>query len=95
MNSSYQPMKVLVTGGAGFIGSALIKLWLRSDPNISIVNLDKLTYCGDLDRLKELQGNPRHRFVRADICDESAVKKAMDGCSIVVVIKCGINFSVL
>ena len=76
--------KVLVTGGAGFIGSALVKLWLRSDPKVTLVNLDKLTYCGDLSRLKELKGNPRHRFVRGDIRDAKTVKKAMDGCSAVV-----------
>ena len=77
-------MKALVTGGAGFIGSALVKLWLRMDPKVSIVNLDKLTYCGDVSRLKELKGNTRHRFMQADICDVRAVEKAMDGCSLVV-----------
>ncbi len=77
-------MKVLVTGGAGFIGSALVKLWLKADPKVTIVNLDKLTYCGDTDRLKELKGNPRHRFVQGDICDAKAVEKAMDGCTRVV-----------
>ena len=77
-------MKVLVTGGAGFIGSALVKLWLKSDPGITIVNLDKLTYCGDLSRLAELKGNPRHRFMRGDIRDPKTVEKALDGCSVVV-----------
>lgn len=77
-------VKVLVTGGAGFIGSTLVKLWIRTDPNISIVNLDKLTYCGDLGRLKDLRGNPRHRFVQGDVCDPKDVEKAMDGCSHVV-----------
>ena len=77
-------MKVLVTGGAGFIGSALIKLWLRSDPKVTLVNLDKLTYCGDLSRLAELKGNPRYRFVRGDVRDRKTVEKAMDGCSAVL-----------
>ena len=77
-------MKILVTGGAGFIGSALVKLWLKSDPKVTLVNLDKLTYCGDLSRLTELKGNPRHRFVQGDIRDSKTVEKAMEGCSAVV-----------
>ncbi|OIO38246.1 MAG: dTDP-glucose 4,6-dehydratase [Candidatus Omnitrophica bacterium CG1_02_49_16] len=75
---------VLVTGGAGFIGSALIKLWLPEDPNVSIVNFDKLTYCGDLTRLGQIQGNPRIRFIQGDVCDPRAVEAAMEGCSAVI-----------
>ena len=77
-------MKALVTGGAGFIGSAVIKLWLKSDPNITLVNLDKLTYSGDMARLSDIKGNSRHRFVQGDICVASVVEKAMDGCDVVV-----------
>ena len=77
-------MKVLVTGGAGFIGSALIKVWLRNDPSVRIVNLDKLTYCGDLFRLKEVSKNPRLRFVQGDVCRPKDVEKAMKGCRAVV-----------
>ena len=77
-------MKTLVTGGAGFIGSALIKLWLAEDPKVSIVNLDKLTYCGDPSRLEGLKGNPRYRFVQGDVCDPKAVEQAMRGCEVVV-----------
>ncbi len=77
-------MKVLVTGGAGFIGSYLIKLWLRLDPKISIVNFDKITYAGDLSRVREVERNSRYRFVNADICDAKAVEKALEGCSAVV-----------
>ena len=77
-------MKALVTGGAGFIGSALIKFWLRSDPKISIVNLDKLTYCGDLSRLKDLKNNPKYRFIKGDVCSARDVEKAMQGCEIVL-----------
>lgn len=76
--------KILVTGGAGFIGSCLIRTWLGSDPNISIVNLDKLTYSGDLSRLKDLEANSRYRFVKGDICDAKTVRKAMAGCEAVV-----------
>ncbi|MBI4431967.1 MAG: dTDP-glucose 4,6-dehydratase [Candidatus Omnitrophica bacterium] len=77
-------MKVLVTGGAGFIGSALIKLWLREDPRVSVVNLDKLTYAGDLRRLESLKNNPRHQFIQGDICSAEVVEKAMEGCTHVV-----------
>ena len=77
-------MKVLVTGGAGFIGSALIKHWLRNDPGVKIVNLDKLTYCGDPSRLKEAAKNPRYIFVRGDVCRPKDVEKAMKGCRAVV-----------
>ncbi len=77
-------MKILVTGGAGFIGSSLVKLWLKEDPRVNILNLDKLTYCGDLARLKELGKNPRHRFVHGDVCRVRDVEKAMEGCQGVV-----------
>lgn len=72
--------KILVTGGAGFIGSCLIKLWLKSDPKVEIVNLDKLTYCGDLARLDEIKANPRYRFIQGDICDKQVVQEAMQNC---------------
>ena len=77
-------MKALVTGGAGFIGSALIKLWLKSDPKITLVNLDKLTYCGDTARLAELKNDARHQFIQGDVCDPRDVEKAMEGCERVV-----------
>jgi dTDP-glucose 4,6-dehydratase len=77
-------MKVLVTGGAGFIGSALVKLWLRSDPKATLVNLDKLTYAGDLNRLTELKNDPRYQFIQGDICNVNDVTKAMTGCEFVI-----------
>ncbi len=77
-------MKALVTGGAGFIGSQLIKTWLQSDPHVHITNLDKLTYSGDLKRLEELRGNKRYHFIQGDIRDAKTVKKAISGCSVVV-----------
>ncbi len=77
-------MKALVTGGAGFIGSQLIKTWLRTDSKVTIVNLDKLTYSGDLKRLEELRGNKRYHFTHGDICDAKVVRKAIAGCSVVV-----------
>jgi dTDP-glucose 4,6-dehydratase len=66
-------MNVLVTGGCGFIGSNLVK-WLRKNrPSWKVVNLDKLTYAGNLENLKEFEGDPQHVFVRGDICNRELV----------------------
>lgn len=63
----------LVTGGAGFIGSNFVIHMLESDKDVKIVNLDKLTYAGNLENLKSLEGNKNHIFVQGDICDKEAV----------------------
>jgi dTDP-glucose 4,6-dehydratase len=65
-------MKILVTGGAGFIGSAFVRL-LAGETDYTIINLDQLTYAGNLENLAEVEGNPRYRFVHGDICDERLV----------------------
>jgi dTDP-glucose 4,6-dehydratase len=65
--------RLLVTGGAGFIGSAFVRQRLRADPDLTIVVLDKLTYAGSEDNLGDVRGDPRLRFVRGDICDRAAV----------------------
>jgi dTDP-glucose 4,6-dehydratase len=62
-------MNVLVTGGCGFIGSNLVRLVLAERPDWRVVNLDKVTYAGNPENLAELEGHPRYRFVRADICN--------------------------
>ena len=59
----------LVTGGAGFIGSNFVLYMLKKYPEIRIVNLDKLTYAGNLENLKSIEGDERHIFVQGDICD--------------------------
>ena len=76
--------KVLVTGGAGFIGSYLIKLWLKLDPKIRIVNFDKLTYCGDRSRLKEVETERRYQFFKGDVCRPEEVETALKGCDGVI-----------
>jgi dTDP-glucose 4,6-dehydratase len=60
-------MKLLVTGGAGFIGSNYVRLVLSSHDDVEVVNVDKLTYAGNLENLKAIEGDPRYRFVKADI----------------------------
>ncbi len=66
-------MKLLVTGGAGFIGSNLVRYFLEEYEDVEVINLDLLTYAGNLDNLTGLEGDPRYHFVRGDICDASLV----------------------
>lgn len=77
-------MKILVTGGAGFIGSNFIRLILEKYPDYEVVNLDKLTYAGNLDNLKDIESDERYSFVKADIGDADAVDKAMSGIDAVI-----------
>jgi len=67
-------LKILVTGGAGFIGSNFIRYFLRTYPESAVVNLDKLTYAGNLDNLSDLQSHPGYRFILGDICDVEVVR---------------------
>ena len=64
---------ILITGGAGFIGSHVVRLMVRKYPHYRIVNLDKLTYAGNLANLKDVDGAPNYHFVKADICDAESV----------------------
>ncbi len=77
-------MKLLITGGAGFIGSNFIIYWLKNHPEDEIVNFDKLTYAGNLENLKEVEGNPNYEFVKGDICNAVEVDAVMFGVEIVV-----------
>ena len=70
-------MRLLVTGGCGFIGSVFIRTVLKERPSWSVLNLDLLTYAGNLENLKDLEGDPRLSFVQADITDPKATATAM------------------
>ncbi|MBI2327936.1 dTDP-glucose 4,6-dehydratase [Candidatus Curtissbacteria bacterium] len=77
-------MKILVTGGAGFIGSNFIHWWLTRHPQDQIINFDKLTYAGNLENLKDIATSPNYIFVKGDITDGRKVKEAIDGIDVVV-----------
>lgn len=78
-------MKLLITGGAGFIGSNFIIYWLNKYPADKIINLDKLTYAGNLDNLTAISQNSNYKFVKGDICDKKIVDLILkDGMDIVV-----------
>jgi len=70
-------VNILVTGGSGFIGSNFIRYMLDKYSNYRIINLDKLTYAGNLDNLKDVEDNPNYSFVRGDICDMDIVNEVM------------------
>jgi len=76
--------RLLVTGGAGFIGSHFIRLWLARHPEDHIVNLDVLTYAGSRARLADLERHPHYQFFQGDICDTETVRTATQGCQLVV-----------
>lgn len=77
-------MKLLVTGGAGFIGSNFIRYWLEKHPSDEIVNLDKLTYAGHIVSTRDFSKNTNYTFVKGDICNPKSVEKAIEGSDIVV-----------
>lgn len=77
-------MRLLVTGGAGFIGSNFIHYWLANHPNDEVVNLDSLTYAGNLENLADVKDNPNYSFIKGDIAKAEDVKVAIKGVDIVV-----------
>ena len=75
---------IVITGGAGFIGSHVVRLFVNKYPEYNIINLDKLTYAGNLANLKDIEGKPNYKFVKMDICDFEAFyalmqKEQIDG----------------
>lgn len=77
-------MKVLITGGAGFIGSNFILYYLRKHPSHTVINFDKLTYAGNLKNLSSVEDSPRYKFVKGDIANTSQVNDVIKGIDVVV-----------
>lgn len=77
-------MRLFITGGAGFIGSNFIRHVLAAHPGYQIVNFDKLTYAGNLDNLRDLDGRADYAFIRGDICDRKALDTAITGADTVI-----------
>ncbi len=76
--------KLLVTGGAGFIGSNFIRRFLKTHSDWDLVNFDKLTYAGNPANLRDLEGNKRYRFIQGDVCNASALQEASEGADAVI-----------
>ena len=77
-------MKLLVTGGCGFIGSNFIHYWLKKYPKDQIINLDALTYAGNLENLREVEDNKNYKFVKGDICDKKLVNDLVKDSDLIV-----------
>ncbi len=73
--SKYMKRNILITGGAGFIGSHVVRLFVNNYPDYRIVNLDKLTYAGNLANLRDIENAPNYTFVKADICDYDTIRE--------------------
>ncbi|MFH1369901.1 MAG: dTDP-glucose 4,6-dehydratase [Planctomycetota bacterium] len=70
--------RLLVTGGAGFIGSNFVRMVLAEHPDCFVVNLDKLTYAGNLENLAGFENHPNHKFIKGDICDSALIERIID-----------------
>ena len=77
-------MKILVTGAAGFIGSNFVLYWLKNNPQDQIINLDKLTYAGNIENLAAIADSENYQFVEGDICDSELLDKILPGIDLIV-----------
>jgi dTDP-glucose 4,6-dehydratase len=77
-------MRLLVTGGAGFIGSNFVRHLLTSREDVELINLDKLTYAGNLENLEDIAGNKRYRFVRGDVTDAETLRSVCEGVDAII-----------
>lgn len=75
---------ILITGGAGFIGSCFVRHILKKYPEYKVINLDALTYCGNLLNLKDVENNPNYKFIHGNICDKELVKQIVKECDYLV-----------
>lgn len=79
-----QKQTIVVTGGAGFIGSNFVHYWIKNHPDDTLINLDALTYAGNLENLRDIENHPTYRFIHGDICDLELVKNLLIGVDTVV-----------
>lgn len=77
-------MKILVTGGAGFIGSNFVRYWMKNHSDDTLINVDKLTYAGNSESLKDIENLPNYSFIQADICDVKKMDELFEGVDTVV-----------
>ncbi|OGY21677.1 MAG: dTDP-glucose 4,6-dehydratase [Candidatus Woykebacteria bacterium GWB1_45_5] len=77
-------MRLLVTGGAGFMGSDFVRYWVKRYPRDQVLVLDKLTYAGNLENLRDIEDRSNYKFIKGDICDGELVNKVIKGANIVV-----------
>ena len=80
--------RILLTGGAGFIGSHLTRLFVHKYPEYKIVNLDKLTYAGNLENLRDIEKEPNYHFVKGDITDLELLRKLFEEHQFTAVLHC-------
>lgn len=75
---------ILVTGGAGFIGSCFVRHMLQKHPDYKIINIDALTYCGNLENLDDVKDNPNYTFVHGNICDRKLIPQLVENVDAIV-----------